>query len=212
MEATTPMVEQMAPLESTAMPTDLMTTEVAMPTVSEEVTAVAVASEPPFTPFPPEMLVGLKPAILQKLQSLESNLTKLSTASRGTVLENTYQRLLRAHARVENMLERRLVRRERFAGRGPRAQKFIKRHHARKTALLTNRYHAKVENIQQIRTAYQTGQISRQRASDLMTAVIRPGVQMPGVAAGSHPVAAAHPVRAQAVAAVAFPKYTLLTR
>jgi hypothetical protein len=178
----------------------------------EAVTAVAVASEAPFTPYPPELLVGLKPVVLERIQRLEANINKLSIATRGPAMEATYQRLLRVHDRVEKALERRLVRRERFKNRGPRAQKMILAYRQKKAAVLQRRFEKKVENIEKVREAYQSGEISGQRAHQLMTAIVRPGVQMPGLAAQQHPIAAEHPLAAKAAAAAVAPRYALFKR
>lgn len=162
---------------------------------AEIATAAVVAADEPFEPFAPELLVGLKDALLQRIQKLESVITKLSAQDRGPALEQVYDGLLKAHDKIEKRLEKRLEKRERKKGRLGKAKTFLKKLHRRKAVHKARKDEGKEKKIQDIKTAYQAGSISRERAKNLVGAVVKPGKQL------EHPKVVAARIAAKARAA-----------
>jgi len=157
---------------------ELSPVEVAAVQEAEIVTAAEVAADDPFEPFAPELLVGLKDETLHRLQKLESVLTKLSTKDRGPALEKVYSELLAAHDRIEKRLEKRLEKREKRKGRGAKLKALMKKLHRRKVINKAKKDDGKAAKIEQIKAAYHSGGITRDRAEKLIAAVVKPGKQL----------------------------------
>lgn len=157
---------------------ELSVADTAIVEEAEIATAAAVAAEAPFEPFAPELLIGLRPHVLKRLQKLESILNKLSTVDRGPALEKVYSGLLKAHDRLEKRLEKRHERREKKKGRHGKAKKFLQSLRRRHLVEKAKKDDDKVAKVQQIKAAYAAGGITQERAKNLVNAVIKPGKQL----------------------------------
>jgi hypothetical protein len=154
-----------------------------VPVASEATVAAVVVADSPFTPFAPELLVGLKASRLAQYQKLESVLTKLSAVERGSVIEATYQHLLKVHDTAAGKLEKRLERRATRKGRRHHVHKFIKGLRARRAAHKFKHHDVgghgikdlrqDVHQIHQVREAYQAGKIGREQAERLLKVAVR---------------------------------------
>lgn len=150
-------------------------TEAVLPEVAAE-----VVTESDVQPFAPELLEGLRPRPLARIQALEKLIAKFEARDELTQLgQAAYERLCKVHERIGNRLEKRMERRAKGKGRGHkflkhkiqmlRAKSWFKQH--------PNRLVSKAIKVDHIRDRYQAGEITRSQArSHIAEVVTKPTV------------------------------------
>jgi hypothetical protein len=163
----------------------LLETPVSVPTESIVPAAAVEAAEDgepaSFVPFEDELLVGLPDKTTRKLRRLEVVLTKLENASSlGPLAQVLQTKLLRTHERMQGKLEDRLERKAKREGQGGnKVRKGMRLLRARRAVqkarqpLIASEKVSKAHRLNQIRTHYQSGQITKAEATMMAKAVMQ---------------------------------------
>lgn len=156
-----------------AAPTETILPETTMEAVDE-------ADPTSFVPFEAELLADLPARSLDRLRRLEALLARLDTAPKlGPSATALQARLLRAHEHIERKLEARLERRAARQGKSRAAvQRGIRILRARRAVrkaripFRKSRPVAKAKQLNDIRSHFQKGKITRERAKALIRATL----------------------------------------